>query len=310
MKKNIFWFAGLALICAGLFAACSTETTSPESLIFPVEKSPQFTATVKYTEATPNSTATVLATSTPYDYRATELAISDMEARADEARAQMELAAIDMTAEAGRSNARATAEESERQSKELDARIVLAYSELTAVAQDKQNEHDLQAQELAIKAKWANVGIVCVWVLVGGIVALFLVVIVKLWRSVDYRESGESADDEPEFDRNELEKPATTYTHGVTRSIRDNYPCTDAAFKVWALAMLAGGNAGINQWTDAASPFTTKNYPPFLKWAEVDRQFIVSEEGKAKTLNTDGVSYCTDWSERRHIVVPERERTE
>jgi len=221
------------------------------------------------------------------------------------ARAEMELAQVAMTAEAGRSNARATADTSERETIELHARVTLAFVYAEQTEQAASDAHEIALNEQRRAGNWAQVGVVAAWAMIGLLVWVGIAAGVRIIRSSGFpTEYAPEVTPEPAYDVNELEKPKPAYTHSTAmRSSLDSYPCTDEAFRVWADAMLAGGAAGENKWTDAKSPFTTTSYPPFLEWAEVKKKFIVVETGKPKTLNQDGVDYCNAWM-KRHGYLP------
>jgi len=321
MKKNISRILGFVIIAAAFLSACLPQIAqNPQN---PTDKNVLYTPTVS--NSGENATAlpvVIQPTPTSYDARATELVIADLEAQAQKARDEKALLEAKTTQEYADTQNQIALNQAEIEKAESNARISVAYANQSVDEKVKLAEQErllIEAEALKkqadIDAALAMAGVVVLYAIATGIVIICIaagVRIIRTAQSVDYQESGDSipASNQPIFDDNALAKPEPTYTHGVTRSILDNYPCTDAAFKVWALAMLAGGAAGENKWTDAGSPFTTKSYPIFLRWAEVDKQFIEVAPGKAKTLNPAGISYCTDWCERRGIPVPERERTE
>lgn len=79
-------------------------------------------------------------------------------------------------------------------------------------------------------------------------------------------------------------------------------PVSDAKFRVWAEAMLAGETAGINKWETAESPFGRAGYAPFLAWAE--ERGYVEMVGGAKVLTEKGRAFCEAWLERRAAYPP------
>jgi len=317
MKKNISRILGLVILAAAVFSACAPYAAMQNN---PTDKTAQFTQTMqtdaqnaKSGDGLPVVTQTPLPTPTAYDARATELVIADLEAQADKARAEQALAEAQATKAAGDTLNQIALNQAEIDKAESNARISVAYAnqavdEKVKLAEQERLliEANALAKQAAIAEMWAWGGLLIIVCVSAGILWICIAAGVRIIRSATAAQEYAEETGEPAHDVNELAPKPFTHPTAMKSSL-DDYPCTDEEFKVWALAMLDAGKAGQNNWTDAKSPFTTTSYPTFLFWAEEKKKFINVAAGTAKTLNQDGINYCTNWCKRRGIPVPERE---
>jgi len=228
MLNKVIWFLavfGVVAILAGL-AGCGTNTPTTGS--FPTPQISLGTPTLART-AEPTETQLPPATATPYDDRATQLVIDTLFAQAEAAKAEKELAEIAMTAEAGRSAARSTAEASERLTTELNARIILAYGKLTEEAQDKQAERDIRAKEIEIEARKTGMMEVAVWAALFLAFLGFSFVLLRAWRSAEQPVVVESAED---YEAPQVEKTSGNYAEVIQLADKDALILRGAAQRI------------------------------------------------------------------------------
>lgn len=153
-------------------------------------------ATPTIQQAQPTATNQPTATATTwYDLPATQAAIDAARAEAEKAQAEKDLLILQMTKDAADITNRLALDESERESEDLQARIGLAYANATATAQAHNDAVQVQMSVIRIEQKWQDITILVAWVIVGIAITGALVLMLRIWRSVDYRESGDSIED-------------------------------------------------------------------------------------------------------------------
>jgi hypothetical protein len=153
-------------------------------------------ATPTIQQAQPTAILEPTATATPwYDLPATQAAIDGMNAQANAAQAEKDL--LQKQIELGLSNTsnQLTLAESDRQTIALVAKVTLVFTYAEATKQAHIDKTDLEKTDKSIEARKVGMLEIGLWgVLIVAILYAFIM-LVRLWRSIDYRESGDSIDD-------------------------------------------------------------------------------------------------------------------
>ena len=293
MRPSVFFSLFVIVACLGLtlaglyvFGAISPETP---------RNAPQATQTAKGAIL---ATAAIVIADTPtitptatQDAQATSAAMN-MTAASDNVRA----AGIEATALIEAESIRATREWQSGQNQRAAIEAQATYTALEIQKQAEINRAaEIENERIQAEAQAGRNNALMVMAFSVGFLAIAFIMYTGLI-ALRTRQPAQVEDEREE------PEPQEYQTAGFMKSapqqhIRADMPCTTSQFRLWATAMLAGGNAGINNWEGSKKPFSRGTYKKFEAWAEKERKIIAPDphDSNAKKLTAEGETFCRDW---------------